>query len=126
MKTKFRSQKKKIPLLILLFFALSCFTGGNAAAEDDDPALETQQVSFGVVFISTLLFLALIVVLSLRIRKGEMETMFKLGCNRGTIAMLQLGELAFIFAIAGVLLAAAVGVVWQYSGDLVQALLLGS
>jgi hypothetical protein len=50
MKTKLRSQKKKIPLLILLFFALSCFTGGNAAAEDDDPALETQQVSFGVVF----------------------------------------------------------------------------
>lgn len=75
---------------------------------------------------STLLLLLLVVLLSQKLRQREMETMFKLGCNRGTIALLQLGELAFIFAIAGMLLAAAVGVVWHFSGDLVQALLLGS
>ncbi len=79
-----------------------------------------------LIAVSTLMLLLLVVLLSQKLRQREMETMFKLGCNRGTIAMLQLGELAFIFAIAGILLAAAVGIVWHYSGGLVQALLLGS
>jgi putative ABC transport system permease protein len=79
-----------------------------------------------LIAVSTVLLLLLVLVLSQKLRQREMETMFKLGCNRGTIAMLQLGELVFIFTIAGVMLVVVVGVVWQYSGDLVQALLSGS
>ena len=58
--------------------------------------------------VSTLLLLGLVVLLSLRLREGEMQTMFKIGCSRRTIVLLQVGELGFVFLASGVLLAAAV------------------
>lgn len=78
-----------------------------------------------LIAISTLMLLALVIMLSLRLRKREMETMFKLGCTRGTIALLQLAELGFIFAIAGLMVAACAWTAWHYSGDLVKSLLMG-
>jgi putative ABC transport system permease protein len=79
-----------------------------------------------LIAISTALLLILVVLLSLRLRKREMETMFKLGCSRGTIAMLQIGEMGIIFGVALILLAAAVWGVWLVSGDLVESLLVNS
>lgn len=79
-----------------------------------------------LIAVSTSLLLFLVILLSLKLRHREMQTMSKIGCNRGTLAMLQIGELGFIFTFAGILLAAAVWVVWRFSGDIVQALLLGS
>jgi putative ABC transport system permease protein len=76
--------------------------------------------------ISTGLLLVLVVMLSLRLRQREMETMFKLGCSRSTIAMLQVGEMGIIFAVAAILLAGAVWGVWLVSGDLVESLLVNS
>ncbi len=77
-----------------------------------------------LIAISTLLLLVLVVMLSLRLRQREMQTMFKIGCSRGTIAMLQCWELAIVFAIAMVLVTVAAWGIWSISGDLVESLLL--
>ncbi len=60
--------------------------------------------NFVLVIIATALFLALIVLLSLRIRKREMETLMKIGCSRFTVFGLQAAELTIVLA-AGLLLA---------------------
>jgi putative ABC transport system permease protein len=54
---------------------------------------------------STLLLLALVVALSIRLRAGEMETMFKIGCSRGTMASLIVAELAIVLCAAAVVIA---------------------
>jgi putative ABC transport system permease protein len=77
-----------------------------------------------LIAISTGMLLLLVVMLSLRLRKREMETMFKLGCSKGTILLLLLGEMAIIFSVAGVLLAFAVWGVGLVAGDLVESLLV--
>ena len=65
------------------------------------------KANFGVVLVSTALFLVLVVMLSLRIRRREMETMFKIGCSRMTMFWLQAAELVMILgtsvALAGVI-----------------------
>ncbi len=54
------------------------------------------------------LFVALVMLLSLRLRRAEVETMFHLGCSRGTLFMLQAAELAVLLLIsAGLALVAA-------------------
>lgn len=58
-----------------------------------------------LVTLSTALFLVLTVVLSLRLRRREMEIMFHLGCARWTIFKLQATELLIVMA-AGILVAA--------------------
>lgn len=78
-----------------------------------------------LIAVSTALLLLLVVLLSLKLRQREMDTMFKLGCSRGTIVMLQVTEMAIVFLVSAVLVAVAVGFVWQISGGLVQRLLLG-
>ena len=46
--------------------------------------------------VSTLLLLLLVMLLSAKLRSAEMETLFKIGCGRGTVLWLQIGELAFV------------------------------
>ncbi|MBN2375143.1 MAG: ABC transporter permease [Sedimentisphaerales bacterium] len=76
-----------------------------------------------LVTISTLLFLVLVVLLSLQLRRREMETMFKLGCSRLTIFWLQATELAIILA-AGFALAGGLALVTiQYAPYLIRELL---
>lgn len=72
---------------------------------------------------STLLFLGLVIFLSLRLRKNEMETMFKLGCSRGTIAWMQISELALIFLFSMVILAFLSWLVYYFAPELVKWLL---
>ena len=62
-----------------------------------------------LVGVAMALLLALVVLLSLRLRRGEMETMFKLGCGRRMIFWLQATEIAMVLA-AGV--AVATGLSW--------------
>ena len=57
-----------------------------------------------LVGVVTGLFLLLVVLLSVRLRRPEMETLFRLGCARGLIAKLVAMEL---LAIGGVSLALA-------------------
>jgi hypothetical protein len=52
--------------------------------------------------------------------------MFKLGCSRSTIALLQIGEMGIIFGVAAIVLGCAIWGVWLASGDLVESLLVNS
>ena len=61
--------------------------------------------SFALVLAAALLFLTLIVLLSLRLRREERQTLFRMGCGRGTIVLMQAAELAIVGA--GALLLAA-------------------
>lgn len=56
--------------------------------------------AFVSIVITTLLFLALVIVLSLRLRAAERRTMHHLGSSRGTIALLFCFEYLIIFAMA--------------------------
>jgi putative ABC transport system permease protein len=57
--------------------------------------------NFLLVTIATALFMTLVIMLSLRIRQREMETMFRIGCSRMTIFWLQVSELTIILIISG-------------------------
>jgi putative ABC transport system permease protein len=76
-----------------------------------------------LVAVATAMLLGLVVVLSLRLRMREMETMFRLGSSRSTIAWLQIWELAIILFFAAVILAGLIGWIWSISDGVVQALL---
>ncbi len=49
---------------------------------------------------STALFLVLVVLLSLRLRRREMEVLYMLGCSRGLMVRLQAAELGFVVAVS--------------------------
>jgi len=61
---------------------------------------DAQAVLVGV---ATVLLLALVVLLSLRLRRGEMETMFKIGCARRMIVWLQATEIMMVVGVGAVL-----------------------
>ncbi len=68
---------------------------------------DTQALLVGV---TTALLLALVVLLSLRLRRGEMETMFKLGCARTMIFWLQATEILIVVSVG---VAIAAGLSWM-------------
>ncbi len=73
---------------------------------------------------ATLLALVLVFALSLRLRQRELQTIFKLGCSRATIAYLLAAEILIIGLLAGVLCIALLYVVDAYSNDLVRTLFI--
>lgn len=56
-----------------------------------------------LVGVATALLLALVVLLSLRLRRGEMETMFKIGCARWMMFWLQATEIVIVVAVGVVI-----------------------
>ena len=72
---------------------------------------------------STALLLVLVVLLSIRLRAGEMQTMFKIGCARGTMASLIVAELLIVFALAALCVTSVVVATSWYADDLVRSLL---
>lgn len=79
-----------------------------------------------LVAIATLALLGLVVMLSLKLRAREMETMFRLGCSRGTMLWIQVAELGIVFLAAICLVAIASSVVWFYADEIVQRCIGGS
>ena len=77
-----------------------------------------------VVGFATVLALILVFALSLRLRQREMDTIFKLGCSRMTIARLMSAEILIILVISGVFSAALVIMINSYSHELVRALII--
>ena len=65
--------------------------------------------NFALMCVSTSLFIALVIMLSLRLRQPEMNTMFKLGCSRGTMIRLQMTEWLLI-AFCSLIIAGALSV----------------
>ena len=79
-----------------------------------------------LVALATLALLGLVVMLSLRLRAREMETMFRMGCSKGTMFRIQVSELGIVFAAALVLVALASAAIWFYADEVVQRCLSGS
>jgi putative ABC transport system permease protein len=78
--------------------------------------------AFIVVCAATGLFVLLVVLLSLRLRKREMETMFKIGCSRSTISLLLISELGIIACISIVVAGALLVSLLRFAPDLVRLL----
>jgi len=77
-----------------------------------------------VVAVSTILAIILVFVLSLRLRQGEIQTIFKLGCSRMTITRLVAAEIVLIVLVSGVLCGAFMFAVNLYANDLVRMLFI--
>jgi putative ABC transport system permease protein len=75
-----------------------------------------------VVGLATVLALILVFALSLRLRQREIETIFKLGCSRATIARLLGAEIAIILAAAALLTGLLLAVVAHFDEPLVRTL----
>lgn len=70
-------------------------------------------VNTWLIGISTALLTGLVMLLSLKLRQGEMETMFKIGCERKMNATIQLTELGIILAVGlGLAIGFAFGLDW--------------
>ena len=74
--------------------------------------------------LATLMALMLVFALSLRLRQREIDTIFKLGCSRLTIAQLLGAEILTIAAISAVLCLLILSVVSLYDQQLVRALFI--
>ena len=79
-----------------------------------------------LISISTCLLLFLVILLSIRLRQGEMETMFKIGCGRGTMVALVLAELAIVFIVAAICISLGVLLIQWNADDLVRGWLSGA
>jgi putative ABC transport system permease protein len=77
-----------------------------------------------VVALATILAIILVFALSLRLRQREIQTVFKLGCRRATIARLLTAEIFIIVIMSGVFCGAMVFLVNQLSNDLVRMLFI--
>lgn len=77
-----------------------------------------------IVAFATLLTMALVFVLSLRLRQGEIDTVFRMGGSRMTVANLLIAEIVIILVASAVLCAGVLWLVHGYSNELVRALIL--
>jgi putative ABC transport system permease protein len=78
----------------------------------------------GVVALATVLAVILVFALSLRLRQREIQTIFKIGCSRMTIAKLIAAEIMIIVASSAVLCGMMMFVVQSVSNDLVRMLFI--
>jgi putative ABC transport system permease protein len=78
--------------------------------------------SFVLICLTTLLFVVLVVMLSLRIRKREMETMFRIGCSRSTVFRLQIAELGIVLLISLVAAGCLSGLLVWFAPQLVNVM----
>jgi putative ABC transport system permease protein len=77
-----------------------------------------------IVGFATLLAIVFIFVLTLRVRRREMQTIFKLGCQRSTMVNLVGAEVVIIILFSGIVIAGLMGVVSTYSPEIARAVVL--
>ena len=77
-----------------------------------------------VVALATIMAIVLVFALSLRLRQREIQTIFKIGCSRLTIAKLLAAEILIIVASSGVLCSILLMVVNRLTNDLVRMLFI--
>ncbi|MDB4442272.1 hypothetical protein N9219_02510 [bacterium] len=77
-----------------------------------------------VVALATILAIILVFALSLRLRQREIQTIFKLGCRRATIARLLTAEIFIIVITSGVICGSMILLINQFSNDLVRMLFI--
>jgi putative ABC transport system permease protein len=79
---------------------------------------------FGLLALSTILLIVLVVMLSLRLRRREMQTMFKLGCSRSMIAGLLAAELGIIVLVSAAATVALTALTARYVDVILRSLVL--
>jgi len=79
--------------------------------------------TFALVMTAALLFLALVILLSLQLRKGERKTLFRIGCSRGTVFWMQATEILIIGSGALALAALATAALLWSAPDITNSLL---
>ncbi|MHC5109401.1 MAG: ABC transporter permease [Planctomycetota bacterium] len=79
---------------------------------------------FGLLAIATLLLVALVMMLSLRLRAREMLTMFKLGCGRAVIAGLVATEMTLLLVASAGSALVLTALVAQFVDSILRALIL--
>lgn len=77
-----------------------------------------------IVGFATLLTILLVFLLSLRLRQGEVDTIFRIGCSRMTVARLLAAEILIIFLVSAALCAALLWLAQANINDLVRSLVL--
>ena len=77
-----------------------------------------------VVALATIMAIILVFALSLRLRQRELQTIFKIGCSRLTIAKLLAAEILIIVTSSAVLCGIMLMVVHQFTNDLVRMLFI--
>jgi len=77
-----------------------------------------------IVGFATILTMILVFVLSLRLRQGEIDTIFRIGCSRMTVARLLMAEILIIVVVSAVLCAVLLWLVQANSAELVRSLIL--
>ncbi len=79
---------------------------------------------FGLLALSTVLLVVLVVMLSLRLRRREMQTMFKLGCSRSMIFLLLTAELCIIALVSLTLTVVLTAVTARHVDEILRGLIL--
>ncbi len=77
-----------------------------------------------VVGFGTFIAIILVFALSLRLRQREIETIFRIGCRRMTIARLMAAEIFIILAVSAAICSMLLGVVAHYDSMLVRILFI--
>ena len=77
-----------------------------------------------VVALATVMAIVLVFALSMRLRQREINTVFKLGCSRMTIARLLGAEIFIIVLGSGVICGALILMINQFSNDLVRMMFI--
>ena len=77
-----------------------------------------------IVGFATVLTIVLVFMLSLRLRQGEIDTIFRIGCSRLTITRLLAAEILIIFAVSAVLCAALLWVAQTNANNLVRVFVM--
>jgi putative ABC transport system permease protein len=78
----------------------------------------------GVVALATFLAMILVFALSLRLRQREIETIFKLGCRRGTIVRLLSAEIGIIFLASALVCGSLLLILVRLDQQLVRILFI--
>ena len=78
--------------------------------------------NFVLVGFGTFLFIILVVMLSLRIRKREMQTLFRIGCSRMIVLQLQVCELSLILMMSVTISTLIIVTLSKFAPDLVKML----
>ena len=77
-----------------------------------------------IVGFATVLTIVLVFMLSLRLRQGEIDTIFRIGCSRLTITRLLAAEIMIIFAVSAVLCAALLWLAQTNVNNLVRVFVM--
>jgi putative ABC transport system permease protein len=78
-----------------------------------------------LVALATSLLLALVIVLSVRLRRREMQTMFRLGCSRLTVVRLLAAELLIILVACTVITTVLVALTMVFAPYILRAVMVG-